>query len=61
MVKKKGIAMRVFKKVRNIVDMILTEIKKFIDNVILDIEQNNNPKLKPIKIDKNVNENKRGP
>ena len=52
--------MRVFKKVRNIVDMILTEIKKFIDNVILDIEQNNNPKLKPIKIDKNVNENKRG-
>ena len=60
MVKKKGIAMRVFKKVRNIVDMILTEIKKFIDNVILDIEQNNNPKLKPIKIDKSVNENKRG-
>ena len=50
--------MILFNKIKNIINGISEKVIKFIDNVILDIEEKNNPKLKPIKIE--VSENRRG-
>jgi len=50
--------MILFNKIKNIINSISENVRKFIDRIILDIEENNNPKLKPIKI--KVSENRRG-
>lgn len=56
--KRKEVIMKLYRKLKRIVDGLWNGIKQIIDNIITEIEEKFGPKLKPIKI-KN-NENKRG-